>query len=169
MFDMICGTSTGGIIAMLLGAQRATVAETEVLYDTLIDKIFGQRSNLRLVTEQAAYDERDWEKILYELCGDQLLLDSNQHDCPRVFCTSTKVNVNPPQTKVWRNYNHPPGLNSRYPGAYRVNTFTAIRATTAAPTYFTPVKWENGLFVDGALVANNPAAVALHEAKVRRA
>lgn len=47
-----------------------------------------------------------------------------------------------------------------------MNTGTAIRATTAAPVYFTPVQWEGGLFVDGALVANNPTAIALQEAKV---
>jgi len=39
-------------------------------------------------------------------------------------------------------------------------------ATTAAPTFFTPVQWEGGLFCDGALVANNPTAIALQEAKV---
>lgn len=168
MFDIICGTSTGGIIAALLGAQRASLAEAEVLYDAFIDKIFAQRSNLRLVTEQAAYDGRDWEKILYDMCGDQLLLDTNQHDCARFFCISTKVNVNPPLPNLWRNYNYPPGQSSRYPGACRVNTFTAIRATTAAPTFFTPVQWESGLYCDGALVANNPTAIALQEAKVRK-
>jgi hypothetical protein len=96
LFDFICGTSTGGIIATLLGAERASLAEAEVLYDEFIDKIFAQRSNLRLVTEQAAYDGRDWEKILHDMCGDQLLVDSNQYDCARVFCVSTKVNAYPP-------------------------------------------------------------------------
>jgi hypothetical protein len=166
LFDIICGTSTGGIIATLLGAERASLAEAEVLYDEFIDKIFAQRSNLRLVTEQAAYDGRDWEKILHDMCGDQLLVDSNQYDCSRVFCMSTKVNAYPPLPNLWRNYNYPPGAVPRYPGASRVNTFTAIRATTAAPTFFTPVRWDTGLYCDGALVANNPTAIALQEAKV---
>ena len=100
------------------------------------------------------------------MCGEQLLLDSNQYDCPRVFCVSTKVNTYPPATKIWRNYNYPPGQQSRYLGTFRVNTVTAVRATTAAPTFFTPVPWEGGLFCDGALVANNPTAIALQEAKV---
>jgi patatin-like phospholipase/acyl hydrolase len=153
---------------MLLGAQRRSVDETETLYDDFIGKIFGSKSNLRLVTEQAMYDETELEKILYKMCGDQLLLDSNQNECPRVFCLSTKVNNNPPQTKIWRNYNYPAGQSSRYPGSFRVNTITAVRATTAAPTFFTPVQWEGGLFCDGALVANNPTAIALQEAKVGR-
>lgn len=165
-FDIICGTSTGGIIAMLLGAQRRSIDETETLYDDFIGKIFSTKSNLKLVTEQAAYDETELEKILYKMCGESLLLDSNQHDCSRVFCLSTQVNSYPPGTKVWRNYNYPPGQQSRYPGTFRVNTMTAVRATTAAPTFFTPVQWEGGLYCDGALVANNPTAIALQEAKV---
>eukprot|EP01036_Dinobryon_divergens_P024861 gene24861-33349_t len=155
-FDIICGTSTGGIIAVMLGSQRLRLPETEALYDRFIDR----------VTEQAFYDETELENVLYEIVKDDLMLDSNQNDCCRVFCISTKVNNNPPQTQLWRNYNYPPGQSSRYPGAFRVNTLTAVRATTAAPTFFTPVQWEGGLFCDGALVANNPTAIALQEAKV---
>jgi hypothetical protein len=166
MFDIICGTSTGGIIAGLLGIIRTRVDESESMYDELIDKVFGSKSNLKLVTEQAFYDEVEFENILYRLCGDELMLDSNQNECPRVFFVSTKVNVNPPQIQLWRNYNYPLGQNSRYSGEFRVNTRMAVRATTAAPTFFTPVQFEGGLYCDGALVANNPTAIALQEAKV---
>ncbi len=166
MFDIICGTSTGGIIATILGLQQKNVEEMEVLYDEFIGKVFGKGSNIKLVSEKAFYDESELEKVLYDICGEELLLDSNLHDCPRVFCVSTKVDVNPPKTQIWRNYNYPPaGPGSRYPGTFRVNTLTAVRATTAAPTFFTPVQWENGLYCDGALVANNPCAIALQEAK----
>eukprot|EP01033_Poteriospumella_lacustris_P005618 gene5619-4020_t len=171
-FDIICGTSTGGIIAMLLGAQRRSVADSETLYDEFIGKIFASKSNLKLVTAQAAYDETEFEKILFRMCGESLLLDTNQDDCARVFCASTKVNTYPPTTQLWRNYHYPPptaaapAASSRYPGSYRVNTLTAVRATTAAPTFFTPVVWEGSLFCDGGLVANNPTAIALQEAKL---
>ena len=33
-----------------------------------------------------------------------------------------------------------------YPGAFRINTVTAVRATSAAPTFFTPVQWEQGMY-----------------------
>ena len=168
MFDIICGTSTGGIIAVVLGTQLKTLSEMETLYDGFISKVFGKGSQFKLVSERAFYDEIELEKILYEICGDQLLIDSNQQDCTRAFCVSTKVNNNPPQTYIWRNYNYPPGSASRYPGTYRANSLTAVRATTAAPTYFTPVQWEGGLYCDGALVANNPTAIALQEAKASR-
>ena len=61
IFDIICGTSTGGIIAMLLGAKGTQIEETELLYDNLIDKVFGIKSNIKLVTEQAYYDENEFE------------------------------------------------------------------------------------------------------------
>lgn len=166
VFDIICGTSTGGIIACLLGLQMRSIKETETLYDDLIDRVFGKKSNLKLVSEQALYDEIEFERILYSLCGEELLLDSNRNNCARVFVASTKVNNNPPIIQLWRNYNYPPEQRPRYTGSFRINTLTAVRATTAAPTFFTPVPWNGGLYCDGALVANNPTAIALQEAKV---
>jgi hypothetical protein len=56
-----------------------------------ISKVFGKKSNIKLVSETAAYDELELEKLLYSMCGDELLLDSNRYDCSRVFCLSTKV------------------------------------------------------------------------------
>ena len=82
-FDIICGTSTGGIITALLGINLQTVSEVEMLYDTLIDRIFGKGSNVKLLSEQAFYDENEWERILHDLCGPGLLLDSNQENVPR--------------------------------------------------------------------------------------
>jgi patatin-like phospholipase/acyl hydrolase len=52
IFDIICGTSTGGILAVLMGSKKMSVTETEYLYDEFIDKVFGKKSNVKLVTEQ---------------------------------------------------------------------------------------------------------------------
>ena len=41
----------------------------------------------------------------------------------------------------------------------------ALRATTAAPTFFKPLLSFDELYVDGGIVASNPAAVAIHEAR----
>ena len=40
-----------------------------------------------------------------------------------------------------------------------------MRATTAAPTYFKPVQMGDGMYSDGGLIASNPTAVAIHEAR----
>ena len=41
----------------------------------------------------------------------------------------------------------------------------SIRASTAAPTIFTPLSLDDGTFCDGAFFANNPAGVAYQEIK----
>lgn len=51
-------------------------------------------------------------------------------------------------------------------GDFRARVREAIRATTAAPTYFYPLVRRGMVHSDGALLANNPTAIAIHEAKV---
>lgn len=69
MFDLICGTSTGGIISVLLGTMRMDMESVETLYDNLISKIFGKGSGLKLFTEKAFYDEANWEQVLFNEQG----------------------------------------------------------------------------------------------------
>jgi len=57
------------------------------------------------------------------------------------------------------------GKGSRYPGSFRVTQKIALRATTAAPSFFKPLLSFNELYVDGGIVASNPSAIAVHEAK----
>jgi calcium-independent phospholipase A2-gamma len=134
---------------MLLGVKRQKIGDAINLYDNLIDKIFVKPSRLRLVSERATYDASDWESILDQLCGDALMIDSNRYSCAHTFCVSTSLSINPPPPHIWRNYNYPAGANARYPGTFRVPAKVAVRATTAAPTFFTPIQWNGGLFCDG--------------------
>lgn len=57
------------------------------------------------------------------------------------------------------------GKGSRYPGSFRVTQKIALRATTAAPTFFKPLLSFDELYCDGGIVASNPSAVAVHEAR----
>lgn len=57
------------------------------------------------------------------------------------------------------------GTGSRYPGSCRITQKIALRATTAAPTFFKPLLSFDELYVDGGIVASNPSAVAVHEAR----
>jgi hypothetical protein len=62
-----------------------------------------------------------------------------------------------------------PGLKktdgSRHPGSFRVLQRYALRASTAAPTVFKPVMMQGEMYCDGGIVASNPAAIAIHEAR----
>jgi hypothetical protein len=62
-----------------------------------------------------------------------------------------------------------PGLRttdgSRHPGSFRVLQRYALRASTAAPTVFKPVMMGGEMYCDGGIVASNPTAIAIHEAR----
>ena len=67
-----------------------------------------------------------------------------------------------------------PFINSNYKregrfqlrGSSDWSMYAALRATSAAPTFFPPYKHTNGVtFVDGGLVANNPTKCAIAEAQ----
>ncbi|CAM9839223.1 unnamed protein product [Ectocarpus sp. 6 AP-2014] len=168
VFDMIVGTSTGGIIAGLAGVKAFPVAECERMYDSLINKIFIKHpgGGMKLALKQAFYDEVGWMKILNSILGDMLMVDSAQDPLrPLIICPSTTISSNPARVMLWRNYNYPPGHQGRYHGSFRHMVRQAIRATTAAPTFFPPLMINGALYSDGALLCNNPSAVAFHEAK----
>eukprot|EP01051_Picozoa_sp_SAG22_P009926 SAG22_NODE_862_length_6808_cov_3.881204_5_plen_210_part_00 len=84
----------------------------------------------------------------------------------RCFVLSAQTNSVPPMPFVWRNYHYHEGEVSRYPGTTQAEIWEAMRSTTAAPTYFPEYIDDRGVrHKDGGLVANNPAAVSLHEAR----
>lgn len=56
-------------------------------------------------------------------------------------------------------------LSFSFSGSFRVTQKVALRATTAAPTFFKPLLSFDELYCDGGIVASNPAAVAVHEAR----
>lgn len=67
---------------------------------------------------------------------------------------------------LFRNYNLPPGSQSQYEGTTRYKVWEAIRASTAAPVYHEDFKIDGYIFYDGGVLANNPTALALHEARL---
>ncbi|KAJ8614446.1 hypothetical protein CTAYLR_000805 [Chrysophaeum taylorii] len=192
-FDMFVGTSTGAILAVLLGIKQCTLAEAEEMYDKLVSRIFVKKNvqgSTMLVLRRAFYDEKDITAVFEELLGDDDLLDGAEPPrTPAVACLSTLLSVSPARICVLRNYEYPPSpppsrrrrkwpafflfffrnnlrgrRHSRYAGSSRLAIRDALRAATAAPTLFTPVLLRDQLLCDGALIANNPSAVAVHEA-----
>lgn len=78
---------------------------------------------------------------------------------------STLASVVPAQPFIWRNYSYPCDHHSRYPGTCNASLITALRATSAAPSYFDDIVHEHGRHLDGGCIANNPTAIAIHEAR----
>ena len=77
-FDMIVGTSTGAIVAFLVGLRRESAADARIRYDTLIQRIFVKSllKPIMLATTTASYDEANLMEVLQEILRDDGMLDS---------------------------------------------------------------------------------------------
>jgi hypothetical protein len=152
-FDLIGGTSTGAIIAGGL-AIGMDVSDIKALYLKLGDKIFGSKRSLfqRL---SAKFKIVALEKELEKIFGD-MTLGSDQ--VKTGLCVVTK---RADTGSTWPLINHPGGKYFEYNKDILLRK--AIRASTAAPTYFQPEAFDVGggqvgAFVDGGVsMHNNPA------------
>ena len=70
---------------------------------------------------------------------------------------------------IFRSYQLPPqgvsGLGQVFGGTCQQTWLEAMRASSAAPYFFDEFPCAGQRFQDGAIVANNPSIVALHEAQ----
>lgn len=161
-FDLIAGTSTGGILALGLAMRRAgdpqfTASELVDIYETHGARIFPH-SLLRELTSVAGltaarHSAYGLESVLREYLGDTPLREART----RVLLTAYDLqNRRPIFFKSWR---------SKY---NRVLMRHAARATSAAPTYFQPTEMRVGgdlvPLVDGGVFINSPPVSAYAEA-----
>ncbi|GJQ09293.1 hypothetical protein GpartN1_g1084.t1 [Galdieria partita] len=168
LFDVIGGTSTGGIIAATLGLRKRPIEEVEALYRELIGKIFTKTpvNTPKLIITRSYYDASILEGILKREAGRSLFIDSVTEDnANKVFVVSSIVSRKPHVIHLFRNYTFMEGKESRYEGSVEAQLWEGLRASSAAPTYFSEMRINGELYADGALVANNPTGVAIHETK----
>ncbi|KAK5653385.1 hypothetical protein OQA88_8870 [Cercophora sp. LCS_1] len=168
-FDMIGGTSTGGLIAVMLGRLRMTVDECIDAYTTLSDKVFEKKSHRVTIGGklQGRFDGAELERAVKTIVvnrglGADALLKDLDSSC-RVFVCATSKETG--DTVCLANYRSPRSDNSDL-----LNTTTiwqACRATSAATTFFDPIAIGpfNEHFVDGALGANNPVYALWNQAR----
>lgn len=158
-FDLVVGTSTGGLIALGLAVGK-TAKEVLAFYENAGPRIFSKE------------ERRWWGSALFkpkfrgaalksclenELFKDKKLLSEITH--PRVAVTSVGLD-----TGMLRK--HASNYFPTHRGREEETLVNCALATTAAPTFF-PVKEKmkhSNDLVDGGLVANNPAMIALIDA-----
>lgn len=150
-FDLIGGTSTGAIIAgaLAIGMEASEIKRT---YLQLGGRVFGRRMWRRWT---AMFDSAPLQAELQEVFGDIRL------GGPEILTGLCVVAKRADTGSTWPLANHPAG---RYHPLNRdILLRNAIRASTAAPVYFVPERFEVGpgevgAFVDGGVsMANNPA------------
>ncbi|KAM7530779.1 hypothetical protein LguiB_034189 [Lonicera macranthoides] len=134
MFDLICGTSTGGMLAVALGIKQMSLDKCEEIYKKLgklvfaepvpkdneaatwrekLDQLYKSSSqSFRVVVHGSKHSADQFERLLKELCADEdgdLLIESAVKNIPKVFVVSTLVSVVPAQPFIFRNYQYPAG------------------------------------------------------------
>ena len=157
-FDLVAGTSTGGILtALILAPEPSYSAEDMVkLYVEHGDGIFTRSAMTRSIDRgglfHPLYQHEPIEAILEEYLGDLKISDLkrpcliptyNIENGTATFISSLGILQNP---------------------RYNCLVKDVIRATTAAPTYFAPTRKRRDAFIDGGMFANNPALCAYIEA-----
>ncbi|WP_298830040.1 CBASS cGAMP-activated phospholipase [uncultured Planococcus sp.] len=171
LFDLIVGTSTGGILALGLvkpdetGAAEYSARKLLTLYEEKGEEIFSPvnssrwNDKIRIIIEQR-YDSEGIDNVLKEYFGDTKLSDSLKEVL--IVCYELE------RRKPWIFKSK----KAKSRGYERINQDALMReiarATSSAPTYFDPKKIsmeDDFSFIDGGLYANNPAMCAYVEAK----
>lgn len=164
-FDLIAGTSTGGIIALALcvpGEKKRPRHTARELFEFYFDHgptIFPKKFALnprQWVDEK--YDTEPLRDLLDQFLGGTMLKDA----LTEVLITSYEIERRMPWFFKSRNAKDKPD--------YDYSMMDAALATSAAPTYFEPHYIDGGhasdyrALIDGGMVANNPALCAYTEA-----
>ena len=159
-FDMICGTSTGGLIALAL-ALKIPTKDVSKFYEEYGKKIFPKRSKLGGIIRQTLwrgkYNDRELRTALKSIFEEKKIADSQNLLCIPSYSVT--------DARPWVfKYDHKEGELDRDNKALCVDV---ALATSAAPTYF-PLSeidyYDNKQFIDGGVWANNPTVVGVIEA-----
>ncbi|CAN9313493.1 unnamed protein product [Alternaria alternata] len=168
-FHMICGTSTGGLIALMLGRLRMTVDQCIEAYDEMSPDVFTKihhRVNLMNGESQGRFDHEALEKHVKELVSDrffnanELLKDKlSMGACKTFVCVTSQRTGRPVILSSY--YNDRRGTDM----LNITKIWEAARATSAATTFFDPITIGDETFIDGATGANNPVRYMMAEAR----
>jgi patatin-like phospholipase/acyl hydrolase len=154
-FDLVAGTSTGGIIAIALGLGLSA-GELVAFYRRHGPEIFRGHRLLRRLRQIAIakYAHEPLKSALTEAFGGRLLGDS------RTRLLIPSLNLTSGRVHVFKTSHHPSLVRD-----WRMRAVDVALATVSAPTYF-PIFYsaEGDAMVDGSLFARNPAGMAAVEA-----
>ncbi|MEY9431576.1 patatin-like phospholipase/acyl hydrolase [Bradyrhizobium ottawaense] len=157
-FDMIAGTSTGGIIALAL-AHGMTAREALNIYLERGERIFPPAAGLGKVSRvlrwlfKPKHDQGTLKEELLRIFGDKVLDDA----VTRLVIPSFEGRHGEPF--LYKTPHHPDYQKDRHKKFAHVALHT-----TAAPSYYPGVEDDGYIMIDGGIWANNPVMNALVDA-----
>ncbi|KAH8727730.1 acyl transferase/acyl hydrolase/lysophospholipase [Phaeosphaeriaceae sp. PMI808] len=165
IFDLMGGTSTGGLIAIMLGRLRMSVETCITQYIKLMTCIFERRENRSIISAFGRVKPRfsaqalsDAIKEVIEVSGHSVNEKFEEPEMPncKVFVCACFQKTG----AITRLRSYATAVSD-----YSPTILEAALATTAAPTYFSSAAIDGSNFVDGALGANNPVIHVEQEAR----
>ncbi len=156
LFDMVAGTSTGGIIAGLI-TTGYTAAEIEKMYIDLVTEVFDKRFLGQRFVNPPAFSKNNYRTLLKKVVNDI----SVEKACTLqdIDLLITAQDISAAEETFFTCFKQD---DDSYYGTYKdVLLRAAMEATMSAPTYFYPLE----RFVDGGTTTyNNPSLAAFMEA-----
>ncbi|KAL1842459.1 hypothetical protein VTJ49DRAFT_5196 [Mycothermus thermophilus] len=184
-FDMIGGTSTGGIIAIMLGRLRMTVDECIRAYRKMAEQAFTPKRTTWLpASPSGAFSATAFEAAIR---------DTVKEFCPEAECAARRASGHSTTSTCMHgeaefrdpsctstvvlaitkdNVDARPTLFTTYNTSMALSGCTiwqVARATSAATTFFKPIHIgrDDVEFIDAAFGYNNPCEVLIEEARQR--
>lgn len=155
-FDLICGTSAGGMLALGL-ANEIPAANLKCMFEEHGGRIFNSRSWTRRLFGfwlSAKHQAEGLRSVLEEQFSDRTIGHlSHRTLIPSVNCTTGKG-------QFFKTPHHP-----KLEFDHSMKLVDVAMATTAAPVYFPLARNERGVYADGGLVGNAPGLFGWHEAQ----
>ena len=168
-FDLICGTSIGGVLAMAIGLEKP-MADIAQLMEKRGSKIFPRWLPRQFLPDCVAtrLEERfrgfcsarhtgdALRQVVAEIFGDSTIGDSRHH------LVIPAVNYSSGSPQFFKT-----GYSPTFRRDGRLRMGDVALATSAAPIFLPMHKFEEtgARYVDGGLVGNNPALFGIHEAE----
>ncbi|KAH0360595.1 FabD/lysophospholipase-like protein, partial [Aureobasidium melanogenum] len=182
-FDLIVGTSTGGINALALGVKQWSVGYCIEMFEKFCDQAFTEREfrgvwgleQAALLNHGSKYKATPLHNVLRGTLGRNPLFGAN--DSLHAFKNKVAVTATSADGKeamIFANYNRPQSSGDSQTfirpedPSDELEVWEAAAATSAAPFYFKPfTHTRTGTsYIDGGLYHNNPVHVANRERKL---
>ncbi|HZW71648.1 MAG TPA: patatin-like phospholipase family protein, partial [Hanamia sp.] len=156
LFDMVAGTSTGGIIAGLITTGHSA-EEIEKMYVNLVTEVFDERFLGNRFVNPPAFTKEKYRSILKGIIKDINLEDACRLNDLDLMITAQDISAS--EETFFSCFKQD---DESYYGTYKnVLLRSVMEATMSAPTYFYPLE----RFLDGGTTTyNNPSLAAFMEA-----